>query len=75
MFGGRTGTLIRVLREPSELSPEPAGDGYYWSVLSPGYGWYKRQFFIDTLEDWQFFGLDSDRPEWYSGRSGREIAS
>ena len=69
MFGGPIGTLIRVLREPSEKSPDPEGDGYYWSILSPGYARYDRQSFIDTLDDWQFFGPDTERPEWYSGKS------
>ena len=69
-FGRRAGVLIRVLHEPSEKSPHPAGDDYYWSILSPGsYGRYERQLFIHTLDDWQFFGQDSDRPEWYTGKS------
>jgi len=68
MFGGQAGTLIRLLREPSEKSPDPTGDGYYWSILGPDYARYNRQLFIDTLDDWQFFGPDSERPEWYSGR-------
>jgi len=68
MFGGQAGTLIRVLREPSEKSPDPTGDGYYWSILGPDYARYNRQLFIATLDDWQFFGPDSERPEWYSGR-------
>ena len=67
MFGGQAGTFIRVLREPSEKSPDPTGDGYYWSILGPDYARYNRQLFIDTLDDWQFFGPDSERPEWYSG--------
>ena len=68
-FGRRTGTLIRVLDEPSENSPHPAGDDYYWSILSSGYERYERQFFIDTLDDWQFFGPDTQRPDWYTGKS------
>ena len=69
-FGRRAGTLIRVLHEPSEKNPQPTGDDYYWSILSPGsYGRYERQLFIDTLDDWQFFGPDNERPEWYTGKS------
>jgi hypothetical protein len=67
-FGRRVGTLIRVLHEPSEKSPHPAGDDYYFSILAPDYGHYERQLFIDTLDDWQFFGPDAERPEWYSGK-------
>lgn len=67
-FGRRKGTLIRVLHEPSEKSLLPAGDDYYWSTLGSGYGRYNRQFFIDTLDDWQFFGPASERPAWYTGK-------
>ena len=73
-FGGPVGMLVRVLGEPSEISPDPTGDGYYWSILSRSYAQYERQFFIDTLDDWQFFGPDTERPEWYSGRVGHETA-
>ena len=68
-FGRRIGTLIKVLHEPSEKSPHPAGDDYYWSILGPGYCRYERQSFIDTLDDWQFFGPEAERPEWYTGKS------
>jgi hypothetical protein len=68
-FGRRVGTLVRVLHEPSEQSPHPAGDDYYRSILGSGYGRYERQLFIDTLDDWQFFGAESERPAWYTGKS------
>jgi hypothetical protein len=41
------------------MSPDPTGDGYYWSILGPDYLQYDRRFFIDSLDDWQFFGLDT----------------
>jgi hypothetical protein len=68
-FGRRSGTLIAVLHEPSEQIERPAGEDYYRSILGAGYGRYERQSFIDTLDDWQFFGPESERPEWYSGKS------
>ena len=67
-FGRRKGTLMRVLHEPSEKSPHPAGDDYFWSALGSGYGQYDRQYFIDTLDDWQFFGPEGERPAWYTGK-------
>lgn len=70
-FGGHAGAVIRVAREPSEQSPDPVGDGYYRCILGPGYERYDRQLFINTLNDWQFFGPASQQPEWYSGRSKR----
>jgi hypothetical protein len=70
-FGRRIGALISVLDEPSEHIPRPAVDDYYWSILGPSYGRYERQEFIDTLDDWQFFGSEAERPSWYSGKSWR----
>jgi hypothetical protein len=68
-FGRRIGALISVLDEPSEQNPRPASDDYFWSILGPRYRQYERQTFIDTLDDWQFFGSEAERPSWYSGAS------
>jgi hypothetical protein len=67
-FGRRIGTVISVLHEPSERTQHPGDDDYFTSILGPGYTRYERQEFIDTLNDWQFFGPDRERPEWYSGK-------
>ncbi len=71
-FGRRIGTIISVLDQPSslvDLVGSRLNEDYYISVLSPGYGKYERQHFIDTLDDWQFFGSETERPSWYSGKS------
>lgn len=68
-FGRRIGALISVHHEPSEKTPRPVGDDYFWSILGPIYKRYERQSFIDTLDDWQFFGPQSERPDWYTGKS------
>jgi hypothetical protein len=68
-FGRRLGTLVSVLHEPSEKFPRPEVGDYFWSVLGSSYSRYDRQEFIDTLDDWQFFGTESERPKWYSGKS------
>jgi hypothetical protein len=67
-FGRRIGTIISVIDEPSSLTKHPADDDYYSSQLSDSYTRYERQFFIDTLNDWQFFGPDSRKPSWYTGK-------
>lgn len=68
-FGQRVGTLISVLGEPSErVSPSDCAS-YYWSILGPGYCTFDRKLFIDTLDDWKFFGPEAARPQWYSGKS------
>ena len=68
-FGRRIGTVIGVLHEPSEETPHGVSDDYFFSILSPAYGRYEQQLFIDTLDDWQFFGPEAERPSWYSGKS------
>jgi hypothetical protein len=70
-FGRRVGTIISVLDQPSSLAhlvTKWQDDDYFISVLAAGYGKYERQYFIDTLDDWQFFGPDSMRPAWYTGK-------
>jgi hypothetical protein len=68
-FGRRVGTVISVLKEPSAVAWFGDDDDYFTSVLGSGYGRYERQLFIDTLDDWQFFGSEAERPAWYSGKS------
>jgi len=69
-FGRRVGTIISVLNEPSSLAHligKWRNEDYFISVLGSGYRSYDRKRFIDTLNDWQFFGPDSLRPVWYTG--------
>ena len=40
--------------------------GYFWSALGEGYARYRRELFIATLDDWQWFG-PGQPPGWYSG--------
>jgi len=68
-FGRRVGTVISVLGQPSASAAPPVDPDYFTSTLGTGYGEYQRQWFIDTLDDWQFFGPDSERPSWYTGKS------
>jgi hypothetical protein len=68
-FGRRVGTIISVLHEPSSQIRFPVDDDYFPSQLSDSYTHYDRQLFIDTLDDWQFFGPDAEKPVWYSGKS------
>ena len=70
-FGRRVGTIISVLDQPSSLADlvcKWQDEDYYIPVLAPGYGEHDRQWFIDTPDDLQFFGPDSDRPSWYTGK-------
>ena len=68
-FGRRLGTIISVLHQPSSKPGLQGNDDYTTSMLSESYVRYDRQLFIDTLDDWTFFGPDSERPSWYTGKS------
>ncbi len=44
--------------------------GYYCSAIDPeSYSTYDRETFIDTLNDWGYFGEISNTPKWYSGQA------
>jgi len=66
-FGSPAGTLIAVLGEPSEHATPPEDPHFFASILSDSYAGYKRRLFIDTLDDWGYFGPSRRRPAWYSG--------
>ncbi|MEI6195265.1 MAG: hypothetical protein WCS42_13140 [Verrucomicrobiota bacterium] len=68
-FGRKTGVIIAIINQPSEHIPIPKEGDYFYSQFGSDCGNYKRQLFIDVLDDWQIFGPDSERPAWYSGKS------
>jgi len=65
-FGGQRGTVVGVLED--ELSDCRTVLGYYCSNLASSYRSYRRQYFIDTLNDWGWFGTSEFRPPWYTGK-------
>ena len=65
-FGGPKGTLTGVFED--NLGDCRAVQGYYVSNLAASYRSYKRQYFIDTLNDWGWFGPSELRPPWYTGK-------
>ena len=67
-FGGRVGTIVSRLNYPSPQLPEGLRDQYFVSQLSESFTRYSRQLFIETLDDWQFFGPESQKPSWYTGK-------
>jgi hypothetical protein len=66
-FGGLHGTVLIDL--DSTLDIEKLKTSYVVSKLGPGYRTYQRQLFIDTLNDWGWFGDDAKKPQWYTGKS------
>lgn len=67
-FGSRAGTVvIGIGKESSSLKEAADYAGYFFSALNLDcYGRYDRQLFIDTLNDWGYFGL-APPPSWYTG--------
>lgn len=69
-FGSRAGTVvIGIGKESSSLQEATASAGYFFSALNLDcYDRYDRQLFIDTLNDWRYFGL-APPPSWYTGEA------
>jgi hypothetical protein len=66
-FGGKQGTIAILIDDDLNLSIAKYY-GYYCSKLnSRSYTKYSRNLFINTLNDWGFFGDDSNKPDWYTG--------
>jgi hypothetical protein len=64
-FGGPKGTVVGVLDDG--LQDGRATQGYYCSNLAASYRRYERIHFIDTLNDWGWYGPVELRPSWYTG--------
>ncbi len=68
-FGNSNGTLLAKLEE-NQLIEVAKKSNYYCSLINPeGFAKYSRKYFIDMLNDWQYFGLESQKPDWYTGES------
>ena len=64
-FGGPKATV--AVGQDGVPDDPGAALGYYASNLFPKYRTYARQFFIDTLNDWGWFGEAGKEPSWYTG--------
>jgi hypothetical protein len=70
-FGSPSGTLLfSIGSEPAPDNLKAIRDaGYYYSVLNAeSYGRYVERDFVDTLNDWGYYGAPSATPKWYSGK-------
>ena len=65
-FGGPKGTV--VAGKEGDWGGIRKSLGYYYSSLFPTYRVYARQHFINTLNDWGWFGEENQRPAWYTGK-------
>lgn len=66
-FGCKKGTIIITINELEKINI-PEKYGFYCSALNPiNYSVYNRQYFIDTLNDWGYYGEKAETPIWYTG--------
>jgi len=68
-FGGPKGTVFGIIDAERNTKKSRTENGYFASDLSLTYRRYNRQLFIDTLDDWKWFGLEGKHPSWYTGKN------
>jgi hypothetical protein len=73
-FGGPRGTVFGAIKNEHRKETDTIQDprrnaGYYSADLSNSYCRYNRQLFIDTLNDWKWFGKEVEQPPWYTGKN------
>ncbi|RLB64085.1 MAG: hypothetical protein DRI90_05485 [Deltaproteobacteria bacterium] len=70
-FGGRLGAVIHGRFDSDAACDAADAVGYYGSGLNPlYYEHYDRECFMETLNDWGWFG-DDDPPDWFVGGNRR----
>jgi len=71
LFGSKLGALVFADdAKPSAGSLRALAEmGYFTSSLFASYETFDVGHFTETLDDWGYYGLESDRPAWYTGQS------
>lgn len=69
-FGNPKGTvLISIEDDFQALADLLESLDYSWSAVNLlSYSKYDREYFIDTLNNWGWYGNQQDKPKWYTGR-------
>jgi hypothetical protein len=67
-FGAPAGALLLCRFDPHELQALAEDTDFFESALNPeSYEPYRRDLYIDTLNDWGWFGARSSQPSWFTG--------
>jgi len=75
-FGSKNGTLLTCRFDTDEVMNLADDTDYYQSGLNPHcYEPYDKEEYIETLNDWGWFGSPDDAPEWFSGGFGKHGGS
>ena len=70
-FGSSKGTIATGLETEIDFKSIKK-DGLFISQLGSSYEKYNRVDFIETLNDWGYFGNNENIPDWYSGKPWTE---
>jgi len=66
-FGRNLGAVVLVLGQPSEVLAPTLRQDYFVSIVAAHYRHYQRDLFMETLNDWGYFGPRELLPPWYTG--------
>ena len=71
-FGAPSGTLLTCRFDPDEVHDAAEETDFFQSALSPhSYEPYRREVFIEALNDWGWFGPRDSTPSWFTGAMRR----
>jgi hypothetical protein len=65
-FGSPQGTVVGNI--DNRIPGVRQNNGFFAADLGPSYRIYARQLFLDTLNDWGWFGDEGKEPPWYTGQ-------
>jgi hypothetical protein len=67
-FGSSAGAIALSERTARQVQGRIRETKSWYSILHESYYAYDRKLFIDTLDDWGWFGKEEEKPGWYTGR-------
>jgi hypothetical protein len=71
-FGSTSGALLTCRFDGDDVYVAAEKTGYFRSALNPlHYEPYTRERFVETLNDWGWFGPAEDIPPWFTGGIGK----
>jgi hypothetical protein len=67
-FGAPSGTLLTCRFDSDEVDEAAEETDFFISALSPRtYEPYRREVFVEALNDWGWFGPRDSAPPWFAG--------
>lgn len=67
-FGSERGVLLTCRFDADTVCDAADQTDYYQSGLNPrAYEPYRRALYVETLNDWGWFGDEASAPDWFAG--------